>query len=1085
MSDEAGGRVRVGLLGPLLVLRDGVDVTPAGVRLRALLCRLAVDAGRRVSHDELVDAVWPDGPPAEPTNALQSLVSRLRRALGDAAPVVQEPSGYRLVLAASDVDTDRLRTAVVRGDAAQAAGELGPAARAYAEALALGRGEPLVDAGPAAYAAAHVARWDALRLAAARGRAACALASGDPAAVVDDLVELVAAHPLDERLRLLLMRALAATGRSAEALAAYEDARRVLAEELGTDPGRELAALHLRLLRGEVPAGPEVAAARPAAPRSNLPGPRTSFVGREDDLDRVLGALDTSRLVTVVGSGGAGKTRLAVEAAARWLGSADGSAWLVELAPVTEPAGVADAALAALGLRDARVTDRADRAPQDATERLVNALRERRCLLVVDNCEHLVDAAAELVDRVLRDVGDLRVLVTSRMALTVDGEVLVPLAPLPLPPVDVDLGTAAAHPAVRLWLDRAAAVAPGFVLDAQTLGPVVEIVRRLDGLPLAIELAAARLGVLPVADVAQRLSDRFRLLTGGSRAGLPRHRTLRAVVGWSWDLLSPAERLLAERLAVFPAGTDVETAVAVCADDRLPADEVDALLLALVEKSLLRATEADGRLRLTMLETLREYGTEQLLGHGELDRARATHAAYFTALVERPEPVLRGPDQLGALDRLGRERENVAAALRYLVDAGEAAAAQRMCLALVWYWTLVDGGDEATTWLRAVVEASRGPGRSAPPEIAYAEAGLAVSEAFGAQNFALGGWTEARTLLGRLADRLVGVPAPFPGLAVLRATVASFAARPDLVERFVAEAEDDPDPWVRAAIQSTVASIAENSGDVDGMRRAAVAAYDGFRVLGDRWGLSSSLLVLAALAVFDSDLDAAEAAYAEALRHIVALGSAEDDLYLRIRLADLQARQGQVDRARATVTDFVADPGSPRMTVERELVAEAVLVGLDLQAGRADAALAGAGRLRQRLAERPLTAPLDGHLSSICLGTTATVEALAGDPTRAAADLASAYPTALGTHDMPIMATVGVAVAALALARAEPVEAATVLGAAARVRGADDPTEPTVLRLTTALRDRLGDAFDPAYAAGWTLGSAAAVARLDPQARRA
>jgi hypothetical protein len=600
-------------------------------------------------------------------------------------------------------------------------------------------------------------------------------------------------------------------------------------------------------------------------------------------------------------------------------------------------------------------------------------------------------------------------------------------------------------------------------------------VRRLDGLPLAIELAAARLGVLPVTDIARRLSDRFRLLTGGNRAGLARHRTLRAVVGWSWDLLSPAERLLAERLSVFPAGTDVEAATAVCADARLPAAEVDALLLALVEKSLLLPTSADGRLRLTMLETLREYGTEQLADRGELD------ATYFAGLVERLEPVLRGRDQLGALDRLARERENVAAALRQLVDADEGPAALRMCLALIWYWTLVDSTDEAATWLRTVVEANGG---RELPELAYAEAGLVVSEAFGAQNFALGGWTELRTELSAVADGLVGVVLPFPGLAVLRTTVASFAARPDLVGRFVAEAEAGTDLWVRAAVQSTVASIAENSGDVDAMRRAATASYAGFQVLGDRWGLSSSLLVLAALAIFDSELDAAEAAYAEALGHIEALGSAADDLYLRIRLADLQARQGHVEQALATVADFMAAGVGPQMPVERELVAQAVLLGLELQAGRTDVALESAARLRERLSTRSSTSPLDGHLGAICLGMAAAVEALVGDPDQAAADLALAYPTALGTHDMPIVATIGLAAAALALAHAEPVEAATILGAAARVRGAEDPTEPTVARLTTALRDQLGDAFDPAYAAGWTLDTEAAAQRFDPQARR-
>lgn len=1077
-ASASGSGVSVGLLGPLQVLRDGRDVTPPGVRLRALLCRLAVDVGRRVSSDELVEAVWADALPGEPTNALQSLVSRLRRSLGAPGLVTQEPTGYRLALAEQDVDVHRLRLEVARGDAAQREGDLETAGRAYAAALALWRGDPLVDAGDAPYVAAPVRGWEALRLSAARGRAECALLTGTAAAVVDELAELVGAHPLDERLRLLLMRALAATGRGAEALAAYENVRRVLADQLGSDPGPELAALHLQLLRGEVgPAPDPLPAPRPPARRSNLPARRTSFVGREADLDRVLSSLGTSRLVSIVGAGGAGKTRLAVEAAGRWLDTTpDGAVWLVELAPVTEPAGVADAALAALGLRDARVTT-SERTPQDPAERLVHALHGGPCLLVVDNCEHVIDAAAALVDRVLREAPDTRVLTTSREALAVDGEVLAPLAPLPLPPIAADAATAATHPAVRLWTDRATAVAPGFVLDEQTVGPVVEIVRRLDGLPLGIELAAARLGVLPVDEIARRLSDRFRLLTGGNRAGLPRHRTLSAVVGWSWDLLTPAERLLAERLSVFPAGTDAAAADAVCADARLPGADVDALLLALVEKSLLQATAADGRWRLTMLETLREYGVEQLADHGELDAARAAHAAYFAALVEQLEPVLRGPDQLGALDRLARERENVLAALRYLVDA-DRATALRMSLALTWYWSLLDNAGEAAAWTLLVLEANTDGAR---PERAYAEAGLLLSELFSSGvGDGSGGWAAGRERLSALAENLVDVPPPFPGLGVVRSMVAAFAFRPDLVEQFVAEAEASSDRWLRAAVQVTLASAAENAGDVDAMRRAATDAYAGFVELGDRWGLSSSLLILGEVATLDGDLDAAVAAYEEAARYVVVLGSAEDDLYMRIRLADLLNRQGHPDRARDAVTDLLRDGRGERVLGERELIADAILTALDLQTGDTPAALAGAARLRKRIAARPTSAAMAGHAASICLGTAAAVEAFAGDPAQAAADLAVAYPAARGTHDMPILAEVGLAVAALALVVADPAEAAALVGAAARVRGAADPTGPLVARLTTTLRDRLGDAFDAAYDAGWALDHVAAIERLDP-----
>ena len=421
-------------------------------------------------------------------------------------------------------------------------------------------------------------------------RADIQLRRGAGPELLGELEELVGDHPLDESLMILLMRSLVAAGRVPEALDRFEQLRSFLADQLGTDPGRELQELHLQLLRGEGVAPPQPPAI--VRSRSNLRAWLTSFVGRADDVERVLGSVRANRLTTIVGPGGAGKTRLASEAAARWLEDGTESAWLVELAPVTEAANIPTAILGALGLRDARVSERGDRPAPEAIDRLLDALRDAHCLLVVDNCEHLIEAAAAIIDLILAQAPGVRVLTTSREPLALIGEAICPLPPLTQPPVTADALEAAGFPAVQLWLDRARVARPDFVLDAETVGPVIEIVRRLDGLPLAIELAAARLRVLPAAEIAHRLSDRFRLLTGGNRAGLPRHRTLRAVVEWSWDLLSAEERLLAERLAVFPAGADSAGATVICADHRLAAADIDSLLISLVDKSLLQAIEA-------------------------------------------------------------------------------------------------------------------------------------------------------------------------------------------------------------------------------------------------------------------------------------------------------------------------------------------------------------------------------------------------------------------------------------------------------------------------------------------------------------
>ena len=298
--------------------------------------------------------------------------------------------------------------------------------------------------------------------------------------------------------------------------------RRFLAESLGTDPGAELQTLHLQLLRGEI-SSPQPASSAATAPkrRNNLRAALTSFVGREEDLRRVLAALESHRLTTLIGAGGCGKTRLAIEAANRWLADQDQPVWLVELAPVTDPDDLAGVMLATLGGRDARVTERTERLPTDARDRLHDRLRETSCLLVIDNCEHLIDAVAHLVDEILGVAPTYGCWRRVASVLGLTGEVLCSIAPLPLPPTDVTLSDAPSYPAVRLWLDPATAARPEFALAEENLAAVIEIVRRLDGLPLAIELAAARLRVLPVAEIAERLSDRFRLLTGGNRTSLP------------------------------------------------------------------------------------------------------------------------------------------------------------------------------------------------------------------------------------------------------------------------------------------------------------------------------------------------------------------------------------------------------------------------------------------------------------------------------------------------------------------------------------------------------------------------------------
>ncbi|MCW3815417.1 winged helix-turn-helix domain-containing protein [Micromonospora sp. DR5-3] len=698
--------MRISLLGPLELRADsGAPLPLGGARLRRLLILLALEPGRTVTVGRLAEAVWPHAPPT--ANALQALVSRLRRS-APGLPVEARPGGYRLALTRDEVDLHRFEDAV-RAGCAILAEDPADGCRRLTEALALWRGPALADVADADFARAPVARLTELRLAATEDLLEAWLAGEPPDALLPQLREMAAAHPLRERPTALLIRALHRAGRSAEALAEYERLRTTLADTLGTDPGPELAALHLEILRGgREPAhpatgAPPVAAAvrvaptrRPARPhgglpadptealeangaaaasrvvstgpaasdhraatsgsgrlpapaRGNLPNTLTSFVGREEAVERVAALLDRHRLATLTGPGGAGKTRLAVESGRAVADRFPDGVWLVELAPVTDPAEVPQALLAALGLREQALLARVGRGapePVEPVDRLIDALASRSALLLLDNCEHLLDAAAGLAERLLTAGPWLRVLATSREPLGVTGEALRPVESLALPPADADPTTALTYPAVRLFADRAGAVRPGFAVDDTTVGPVVRICRALDGMPLAIELAAARLRAMTAAQVDTRLDDRFRLLTWGSRTALPRHQTLRAVVDWSWDLLDDGERTLWRRLAVFAGGATADAVERVCADSPpLPLATTPA------RRSCRRATARSRRGRAR--PALRARG-EVARGRGRRRRAALPNAGDHPGV--RPAAAGRGgrggPDPAGARHRI-------------------------------------------------------------------------------------------------------------------------------------------------------------------------------------------------------------------------------------------------------------------------------------------------------------------------------------------------------------------------------------------------------------------------------------------------
>jgi predicted ATPase/DNA-binding SARP family transcriptional activator len=1051
--------VQVSVLGPLEVRNDaGEPVAVAGARLRDLIARLALAGGRPVSTSALAEAVWGFESPVDLANALQTLVSRARRALGGASAVEQSAAGYRLAVKPDDVDAFQFEQLLAEGRPA--------------EALALWRGPALADVGD--FAAPHALRLAGMRLDAQVAYLTGEVDAGRSAAHVAELEALVAQHPLNEKLTALVMRALAASGRQADALAAHGLLRTRLADELGIDPGAGVQAVHLEVLRGQAPApaGPAPAAGRtqPAErARTNLRAPLTSFIGREDEVARVGAALDSYRLVTLVGPGGAGKTRLATEVAASVAGKArDGApdgVWLAELASVTDAADVPHAVLGSVGLRESRLIDGPQRiTTRDAQSRLLDGLADAHALLVLDNCEHLIDACAHLADALLAHAPRLRIVATSREPLGIIGESL-----FVVPPLEQD-------PAVRLFADRAAAVSPGFRLDAGTIALVADIVERLDGLPLAIELAAARLRTLPLAEISRRLSDRFRLLTGGSRTALPRHRTLRAVVEWSWDLLTPPERLLAERFSVFPAGATPAAVAAVCGAAGLDPGDTDDLLSSLVDKSLLQPVPEGTRLR--MLETIREYGSEKLSERGELEAVRRRHARYYSSLMEEAAPVLLTRDQVTWLPVVQAERDNVLGALRYWSDVADADQALSLALSASVPALLLGRNSDISALLAQALEV---PGWADDDMRTIVEAMHVITSVVGTRE--ANDITEAGDLsrFAELADRVDGLNIErYPLGGLLRPVFALFGQNREKLRRYIDEALASQDEWLVAATWMISAAAAENDGDVAAMRVAGANGLQRFRALGERWGLSGALRIDGELRMLDGDLEGAAAAYAEAAAVLSEIGSHDDELHMAMRLAGIAMRRGDYRAARELFAAAWQRAEAEGWAMEQAMVA--TWCGMfEFQAGDLEQARAMYATARLKFGHVVGVLPVRHHVQALMEALGVVIAVADGDLALARERAAIAYGAGVESRDMPLLASVAWALTDLAIAAGQPERGARMLGAAATVRGAEDPAEPVIAHLTARLREALGDErCASAYAAGRQMDRAEAIKHLDP-----
>ena len=692
--------MHIGLLGELEVLDDeGRDVAIAGAKLRALLAVLALHVGRVVAAEVLVEDLWGDDPPAAARNGLQGLASKLRRALGSADLIVMRGDGYALDLPPEATDIVQFEQRAAEGRAMAATGELEGAVDRLADADALWRGAALTDFTYEDFASAAITRLSESRLAVLEERLGIELELGRHQRVIVQLEDLVAAHPLREGFRGLLMLALYRAGRQADALRIFQEGRHLLGEELGLEPGPDLRRLESAILTQDpsltpTPA-PVVAPVAVAGSRSSIPEALTPLVGRDSERRDLATLMAEERFVTLVGPGGVGKTRLALEVGRAAAEDLSLGGCLVELAPVGDPAGVAPAIAAALDLPD--------------PNRLAEVIGERDVLIVLDNCEHVITAAAEVAEDLLERCPGLRLLATSREGLRVGGEIIWPVPPL------------APDDAVHLFEARAKAAGATTALDEHDL--IVDICARLDGLPLAIELAAARTRAFPITQIAARLNDRFRLLTGGSRTALPRQQTLHAVVDWSYELLFDDERRVFERISVFPGGCDLATAEVVCADETVASADIADHLGALVDKSLVVAVRVGDGVRFTQLQTLAEYGRERLAERGDAVRIRDAMAHHFAALCAQSAEAFTGDVQRAWLTAIDQEHDNLRAALDWAVATDDAETALTIAGGAAWPHWLTGQVVEGRRWLDDAF-ACGGEAREYDPGLALTGRGL-------------------------------------------------------------------------------------------------------------------------------------------------------------------------------------------------------------------------------------------------------------------------------------------------------------------------------------------------------------------------